>query len=185
MLTQIRNALLEMVREEEPELFLSWDDDILFQPNAIASMFEVSKPDNAIGALIDMGGNDTQMHFPSVMHFPQAPGELTFRRPFESYNWSGPFKVDVIMAVKLMGKEVYQNTQYRWDSVGEDIGWCFSCEDLGYERIIQPATRGIHMYDKRTAVDVMNTYPNSSYPELIYPLSRWWLPKDQWKLNAD
>lgn len=183
MLAQVRNALLNMVREEEPDYFLSFDDDILFPPDAIRKLFTISKPNNAVGALIDMGGNNEMMHYPSVMHFPNGPGELAFRRPFNEYDWSKPFKADIIMAVKLMGKEVYEKTEYRWDPVGEDIGWCHSCEDLGFDRWIHPDVQGIHMYDKLKAVEVMKAFPEAGYPELLYPLSRWWIQRDEWKLT--
>lgn len=82
------------------------------------------------------------------------------------------------MAVKLMGKEVYSNTEYRWDHVGEDIGWCHSCEERGYERWFQPLAHGYHLYDKELVIEKMKKHANLSYPELLGPLSEWYKGDD-------
>jgi hypothetical protein len=185
MLAQVRNGLLEMVREEEPDYFLSWDDDILFPPFSIDELFQLGAKNKAIGTIVDMGGNNYTMGFPSIMNFPNGPNELAFRRPYREYDLSKPLKVDVIMAVKLMGKDVYMNSEYRWDPTGEDIGWSHSCEELGYERWIQPSVKGIHLYDRDTCLEVLRKFPEATYPDLLYPLSRWWTNKNEWKLTED
>lgn len=180
VLAQLRNALLEMVRETDADYFLSWDDDVLFKPDSVARLFDTVYKDTAVGALIDMGGNDKFMGHPSVMHFPQALGELAYRRPFQEYDWSDQFQCDIIMAVKLMGKEVYQNTQYTWDPVGEDIAWSLDAAAKGYQRSINPDVRGIHVYDKDIAIEIMKAFPRLEYPEILGPLSRWWMPRENW-----
>lgn len=172
-LAQLRNALLDMVRETKADYFLSWDNDILFEPRALQNLF-IDK--DAVGALIDMGGIDAQMKHPSVMHFPDAPGEVAYRRPWEEYPHSTPFQCDVIMAVKLMKKEVYENTEYRWDAVGEDIGWCHSAHEQGYERWLQPEARGIHLYDKDATLFILEKYEEQKYPEILEELRYWYAP---------
>lgn len=170
VLAQLRNALLGMVKETDADYFLSWDNDIIFEPDVLKSLF-IGEP--AVGALVDMGGRDGLMHHPSVMHFPQAVGEIAFRRPWNEYPHDKPFKADVIMAVKLMTKEVYSNTEYKWDVCGEDIGWSLNCAEKGYDRWLQPLARGIHLYDKDRAVEIMQN-SNAKYPEILDLLSRWY-----------
>jgi hypothetical protein len=173
-LTAYRNGLLDMAKETDAEYFLSWDNDILFQPKALQSLFEVAKPNNAVGALMDMAGNDEAMGFPSVMHFPQGPGEIAYRNNWNSYPQDKPFQCDVIMAVKLMGKEVYENTRYRWDVTGEDIGWCHDCDEKGYKRFLQPKARGIHLYDKDLVIAKMRQHYRLNYPAILDPLRTWY-----------
>lgn len=181
-LSSLRNALLDMAMETDAEFFLSWDNDVLFYPNTVGRLFDVCNPDTAVGALIDMGGNDTQMGFPSIMHFPQALGELAYRRPHSEYDWSSPFEVDIIMAVKLMGKEVFHNTRYGWDPVGEDIAWSHSAAGQGYKRYIHPDVRGYHIYDKDAAIKVQKTFHDKGYPDILGALSRWYEPETEWRL---
>lgn len=182
ILAQLRNGLLEMVRETEADYFLSWDDDILFPPNTVHRLTEYMSTDRAVGALIDMGGNDQAMGHPSVMHFPQAPGEIAYRKPFNEYDWSTAFECDIIMAVKLMGKDVYMNSQYEWDPVGEDIGWSRNAHGKGYKKFIHPKVRGIHLYDKDISLEVLRKFSGVGYPEIMGPLSRWYTPRAEWRL---
>lgn len=166
-LAALRNALLDMVKETDADYFLSWDNDILFPPRALQHLF-IDK--DAVGACIDMGGIDEEMGHPSVMHFPQHEMEVAYRRPWSEYKQDEPFQCDIIMAVKLMKKKVYSNTRYRWDAVGEDIGWCHDCEEKGYERWLQPLARGYHLYDKTLNIEIMKQYSELEYPEILEPL---------------
>lgn len=173
-LTSLRNGLLSMVREVSPDLFLSWDNDILFPPNTLQVMLETSKPNNAVGALMDMGGRDEHMVHPSAMDFGATPNEPAFRRPWSEIPQDKPSECDIIMAVKLMGRKVYENTQYGWDMIGEDIGWCRDAEAKGYKRYLEPRARGYHLYDKARAIAIMKQHPDLDYPEILDPLRDWY-----------
>jgi vancomycin permeability regulator SanA len=53
---------------------------------------------------------------------------MRFRRyPLGTY-----FQSDVIMAAKMMTKEVYSNINYSVHEQGEDVGWSYSCKEKGY-----------------------------------------------------
>lgn len=173
-LTALRNGLLSMARETSADYFLSWDNDILFPPGRLSCMFESASEKTAVGALMDMGGRDDVMGHPSVMEFGATPYEVAFRRPFSTYPTDYAFKCDVIMAVKLMGREVYENTEYRWDPIGEDIGWCRDCNEKGYDRYLEPRARGYHLYDKESVIRTLKAHRNMEYPELLGPLSEWY-----------
>lgn len=173
-LAALRNGLLNMVREVGPDYFLSWDNDILFPKDRLQVMMETAAPDRAVGALMDMGGREDDMAHPSVMEFGQTPAEPAYRKAWTEYAHDRPFKCDVIMAVKLMGKEVYENTSYRWDMVGEDIGWCHSCEENGYARYLEPRAHGYHIYDKDAAIRCMKANADLEFPEILEPLHKWY-----------
>ena len=175
-LSQLRNALLGMVKETDAEYFLSWDNDILFPKNSMQWMFKTLQEKNAgaVGALIDMGGRDHIMGHPSVMHFPQALGEIAYRRPWSEYPHNEAFEAEIIMAVKLMTREVLENSQYRWDPAGEDIGWCYSLEEQNHSRWLEPRAHGIHLYDKATSIETMKAFKNLEYDELFSKLTYWY-----------
>jgi hypothetical protein len=42
------------------------------------------------------------------------------------------FKADVIMAAKMMSREVYQNINYRMHTQGEDLGFSADCAEKGF-----------------------------------------------------
>lgn len=172
-LTALRNGLLEMARETQADYFLSWDNDILFPPGRLQYLFDSAGPNKAVGACMDMGGNNENMGYPSVMQFSEAEGELAFRQPWSTYNHEEPFPCDVIMAVKLMGKEVYSNTKYRWDPLGEDIGWSIDAAEKGYERWFDPRAVGYHVYDRQIATNIMRR-SKKDYPEILEDLSIWY-----------
>lgn len=173
-LAALRNALLDMAKETEADYFLSWDNDILFYPERLRELFAVCGRDRAVGALIDMGGQDEAMQHPSVMQFPDVEGEIAYRNHWNTYPHTEAFKCDVIMAVKLMGRDVYENTRYKWDPVGEDIGWCLDCEEKGYERWLQPQSHGIHLYDKDLCIKKMKDNKDLEYPLILEPLRTWY-----------
>ena len=175
-LSQLRNALLGMVKETDCEYFLSWDNDIMFPENSMHWMFDTMKEKeaDAVGALIDMGGRDEAMGHPSVMHFPQAQGELAWRRPWDQYPSSAPFEADVIMAVKLMNRRTIENSQYRWDPSGEDIGWSYSLQEKGYSRWLEPRTHGYHLYDKLLSIETLKEHRHLDYNDLLPKLKYWY-----------
>lgn len=175
-LSQLRNGLLSMVRETDVDYFISWDNDILFQPDSIHWMFDTleEKQAGAVGASIDMGGRDDFMQHPSIMHFPEAVGEISYRKPWEEYSHTEPTQADIIMAVKLMSREVVDNCEYRWDKAGEDIGWCYSLQEQGYSRWFEPRTHGIHLYDKQLAIHTMKKFKTLEYPEILSKLKYWY-----------
>ena len=122
---------------------------------------------------MDMGGRNDLMHHPSVMHFSGDPSTPAYRRAWSEYPHDEAFQADGIMAVKLMNREVIDTSQYRWDMVGEDLGWCHSLEELGHSRWLEPRTHGVHMYSKPHAIEVMKKFKDLSYPE-IYPKLTYW-----------
>lgn len=175
-LSQLRNALLAMVRETEVDYFLSWDNDILFQPDSMHWLFDTIQEHgaDAVGASIDMGGRNELMGYPSLMHFPDESSQIAYRKPWDTYPKDGPFEADAIMAVKLMTREVVDNSQYRWDTVGEDIGWCHSLAEQGYSRYLDPRCKGIHMYDKAMSIETMRKFSTLQYPEILPKLDHWY-----------
>lgn len=118
----LRNCLLEGVRHISPPLFLSLDSDILIHQYCIKSLIEkFSEEYSAIGGKAYM----THMgkHYPSY-------GMLLDQGNLYRQDSEGVFKVDVIMAIKMMKPEAY-NIDYSFDAIGEDIGFSKNCSKSG------------------------------------------------------
>lgn len=121
-MVELRNILLEGVRANNPPLFLSLDSDILLHEEAIKSMVDNLEDFDAIGGKTYMTHTGTTCLSYGIM----KPNTRMMRRA----DAIGSFKVDVIMAIKLMTPAAY-NIDYRFDSQGEDIGFSRACQEAG------------------------------------------------------
>lgn len=117
----IRNELLRLVRMLEPEYFLSLDSDILLNPEALECMLESASQFDAVGGKTFMTPHYVGRQCPS---YAMIKRNNQLHRPDQS----GVFKVDVIMAIKLMTPEAY-HVDYRPHDQGEDIGWSLACKE--------------------------------------------------------
>lgn len=121
-MVELRNALLQGVRDVAPPLFLSLDSDILLAPDALKSMVENLSHDewDAIGGKTYM--THTGKEYPSYGILNDGFGMIRRQEA------DGVFEVDVIMAIKLMKPKAYA-VDYKVDVQGEDIGWSRNCKD--------------------------------------------------------
>ena len=71
--------------------------------------------------------------FPSVMTWIDEPGKKAKR--LSNYPIGTYFKSDIIMAAKMMSKDVYNNVDYVFHSQGEDLGWCGEAYKNGYKNL--------------------------------------------------
>lgn len=120
-MVELRNRLLHEVRSLAPALFLSLDSDILLHPEALTRMVTGLAKWEAMGSKVYM--EPTAPVYPSyalvtrtgAMYQPEA---------------EGMFRVDVIMAIKLMTPPAY-HVDYVHHWKGEDLGWSFRARELG------------------------------------------------------
>jgi hypothetical protein len=129
----LRNTLLNRVREIQPEYFFSLDSDILLQnPMTIELLVSHIKDGaDAVSPLMFMTPFDIQ--FPSVMNWVDKPGDKA--RRLSQYPLGTYFKADIIMAAKMMSKDVYNNVDYIFHSQGEDLGWCANANKKGFNNL--------------------------------------------------
>jgi len=119
----LRNQLLELVRLEQPEYFLSLDSDILLAPEAVKGMLEgIEEGFDAVGGKAYM--TTTTRSHPSYANLGRRNDNL---RREDSEFLVG---VDCIMAIKLMTPKAY-NVDYEWHAKGEDIGWSKAAKKAG------------------------------------------------------
>ena len=130
-MVSLRNSILKTVREYQPDYYFSLDSDILLEnPNTIELLIaHINSGADAVSPLMFMTPFD--INFPSVMTWRDASCEKAYRQ--QSYPLGTYFKADVIMAAKMMSKDVYNNVDYEVHSQGEDLGWSRNATKLGFD----------------------------------------------------
>jgi hypothetical protein len=129
-MVNLRNSLLSRVRELQPEHYFSLDSDIILKnPNTLELlMAHVDNGSDAVSPLMFMTPFDTK--YPSVMNWKDQKDFRGYRK--DEYPLGTYFKSDIIMAAKMMSKEVYNNVDYEIHSQGEDLGWSKNAALKGY-----------------------------------------------------
>lgn len=120
-MVELRNELLGIVRLAEPNLFLSLDSDMLLHPEAITNLMETVEGCDAVGGKAFLTPRGT--NHPTWANL--GASNHLFRQ-----NSDGVFRVDVIMAIKLMKPSAY-SVNYQYARQGEDIGWSTACKKAG------------------------------------------------------
>jgi hypothetical protein len=120
-MVSLRNSILNRVREIQPEFYLSLDSDILLtNPNTLEMLIaHIKSGADAVSPLMFM--TPVGINFPSVMTWRDEIGGKAYRQ--ERYPLGSYFQSDVIMAAKMMSKDVYNNVDYEVHTQGEDLGW--------------------------------------------------------------
>lgn len=129
----LRNCLLQNVRKYQPNYFFSLDSDVIIQNDSTLELLIGHIKDGADAVCPLMYMTPFGVDFPSVMTWIDKPGEKAKRN--KDYPIGTYFKSDVIMAAKMMSKEVYNNVEYIFHSQGEDLGWCSEAHRKGYSNL--------------------------------------------------
>ncbi len=130
-MVSLRNSLLESVRKIQPEYYFSLDSDILLtNTNTIELLIaHIKSGADAVNPLMFMTPFGTM--YPSVMDWRLDVPAKAFRK--EKYELGHNFQSDVIMAAKMMSKDVYNNINYTLHEQGEDVGWSLECKKAGFK----------------------------------------------------
>lgn len=130
-MVSLRNSLLQTVRDVQPDYYLSLDSDILLtNPNTIELLIaHIKSGADAVNPLMFMTPFGTM--YPSVMNWRIDIPTKAYRE--EKYQLGTYFQSDVIMAAKMMSKDVYNNIDYVVHEQGEDVGWSLSCKQQGFK----------------------------------------------------
>ena len=130
-MVSLRNSLLQTVRDIQPDYYFSLDSDILLtNPNTIELLIaHIKSGADAVNPLMFMTPIGTL--YPSVMDWRQDDPSKAYRK--EKYQLGTYFQSDVIMAAKMMSKDVYNNISYSVHQQGEDVGWSLSCKQADFK----------------------------------------------------
>lgn len=128
---EFRNNLLEQVINYQPDRYFSLDSDILLEnPTTLERLYEECTPGTAVAPWVYMHPTDTE--FPGVMNWKDRVGGPA-KRELDKYPIGETFEAEIIMAAKMMSKEVYTNVRYRHHQQGEDLGWSAEVTRAGYK----------------------------------------------------
>lgn len=152
-MVSLRNQLLERVRSYQPDYFFSLDSDIIIKnPLTIQLLIShIQDGADAVNPLMFMTPAGSM--FPSVMTWEEK-SEGRAHRNFE-YPLGTYFKADVIMAAKMMSKNVYMNVDYEIHPQGEDLGWSANCAKQGFNLYCASYIYALHIMHKRMLEDIM------------------------------
>ena len=130
-MVSLRNSLLQTVRDIQPDYYFSLDSDILLtNPNTIELLIaHIKSGADAVNPLMFMTPIGTL--YPSVMDWRQDDPSKAYRK--EKYQLGTYFQSDVIMAAKMMSKDVYNNISYSVHQQGEDVGWSLACKQQNFK----------------------------------------------------
>jgi hypothetical protein len=130
-MVSLRNSLLQTVRDVQPDYYLSLDSDILLtNPNTIELLIaHIKSGADAVNPLMFMTPFGTM--YPSVMNWRSDIPNKAYRE--EKYQLGTYFQSDVIMAAKMMSKDVYSNINYTLHEQGEDVGWSLACKQQDFK----------------------------------------------------
>lgn len=121
-MVELRNQNLARVRELAPSAYLSLDSDLLLAPTALKEAFRSLERFDAVGMRCFM----SPQGFDNPSNGQLVNGMLRNRQDATE----GCFRVDCIMAAKLMGPAAYL-VDYRCHPWGEDCGWSEACREAG------------------------------------------------------
>lgn len=152
-MVNLRNALLTKVREYQPDYFFSLDSDILLvNPNTIELLIaHINSGADAVNPLMFMTPVGTM--YPSAMKWVGEIGGKAHRD--HAFPLGDYFQSDVIMAAKMMSKEVYNNVNYCMHEQGEDLGWSGNCAKLGYKLYCASYIYSIHVMGRQMLSSVI------------------------------
>lgn len=126
-----RNRLLEMVRVDQPDLFLSVDSDILLHPCALMTLLDtISKEHMVAGALTEYAAVGGKTFLSEASRHLTTYGTLNSNGGIRRQDSDGVFSTEILMALKLMSPAAY-NIPYSYHRSGEDIGWSLNCKAAG------------------------------------------------------
>jgi len=159
-MVSLRNSLLNSVRELSPDYYFSLDSDILMSnPSTMELLIaHVNDGADAVSPLMYMTPVGTM--YPSVMDWRQDEPDKAYRR--KDYSIGSYFKSDVIMAAKMMSKDVYQNVDYSVHMQGEDVGWSLNCREQGYNLYSASYIYCPHIMSRTMYVDFLKRGDNRS-----------------------
>ena len=130
-MVSMRNSILEKVIDANADAYFSLDSDVLLtNPNTIELLLShISMGADAVNTLMFM--TPFGIDFPSVMSWVNGSNYEKAHRNI-SYPLGSYFQSDVIMAAKMMSKDVYKNVNYEFHAQGEDLGWSKNCAERNY-----------------------------------------------------
>jgi len=137
-LAKLRNRLLNCAIDKNVDYLLSVDSDILVPPHILKNLLADDK--DIVAAQI---WNDSGQKYPNIMIEKNGKFVHYFDFPKQSL-----FKCDVTGAVYLIKKKVLNSIRYEYHKQGEDVGFCLSARNKGFEIWVDSRVQCKHIMNK-------------------------------------
>ena len=175
-----RNQIMAKVNQIGPEVFISWDSDLLIQPGLVETweIEEEPVPLMTVWTWLNRQKPQTMLHGD-----PDEEGvrRVQFQEPMQATamawcgnkraahldgsEWdmraAGLWRCDVALGFQMMRPEVYTTTHYVDHPDGEDIPFNWQLERRGIPRYCYGEMPGVHLYTR------VNEELSLGYPEIM------------------
>lgn len=143
-LAYLRNEILDEFLKSDCEYFLSIDTDIIIPEHSISQL--IKHEEDIVSMLIR--NNDKTICHNFFINGQQIEKEVI----------NGLIPVDMTGAVYLISRRVIESgVRYNYDRLGEDIPFCQSAKEKGFEIYCDTSLKPIHYFKKNLPL-IANTY---------------------------
>jgi hypothetical protein len=164
VMVELRNSLLERASCYDFDCYFSLDSDILLEnPDTLMFLSEATEYYDVVSPLSYMTPYDTD--YPSVMWWQDEPGFEAYRDK-SRVKLGSFFQADIVMAAKMMSKEVYRTTRYIWHRQGEDLGFARSLHKRGFRSYCASNIYAFHAMHKHTLAEYKRAGFDSRNPNI-------------------
>ena len=140
-LVEIRNRILEKVREINPDWYFSWDSDILLPDTSLPKL--IARDVDLCSPYVELVKG-----IPNCMdRMPNCDGFRRHKPLLEHYPKDSFYKVGASFACLLFKKGTY-DIVYSWHQAGEDLGFALDAYEKGFEFYIDSTIEGVHLFNR-------------------------------------
>lgn len=140
----LRNRIFDVLREQQPDYYFSWDSDILLPDDTLKEFIKDKK--DIVGPWLDLvppGG------VPNCVTLLPNGGGFRRRKPYSQwYPQTGLYEVSSVFAVSLMANPVFNTCYYKYHQGGEDYGFAEEVINAGFHSWVDARFIGTHLYKK-------------------------------------
>lgn len=165
VMVDLRNSLLERASCLDFDCYFSLDSDILIDdPDTLLFLSECTDYYDVVSPLSYMTPYDTD--YPSVMWWEDEPG-FNAIRDSARVKPGDFFQADIVMAAKMMSKQVYRTTRYVWHRQGEDLGFARMLHKRNFRSYCAGNIYAFHAMHKHTLTDYKRIGYDVRNPKII------------------
>lgn len=142
-LVTLRNRIIEVLREKQPEFYFSWDSDIMLPEDTLITLLKDDKDIVAPWVALE-----PKSQIPNAAHKTGRDAFVRNKPYFKWYPQGKLTQVDTVFGVSLIKNKVFNECLYKWHRGGEDYGWALEVLDRGFESWLDGRVVGTHIYTK-------------------------------------
>jgi glycosyltransferase involved in cell wall biosynthesis len=139
----LRNRIFDVLKEIQPDYFLSWDSDILLPEGTLKGLLQDKK--DIVGPWIDLVPPNG---IPNCVTQTHTGGFKRYKPYSKFYPQTGLYEVSSVFAVSLMENKIFNTCTYKWHAGGEDYGFAQEVINAGFHSWMDANFMGTHLYKK-------------------------------------